>query len=115
MKKVRKAFTTIEQSKMLEEILPQESSDSYYWCADHYPKEDWIWEFGEPDTNYECIRAWTLSALLDILPRPSLHKTRDGKWDCMAEPNRLYFSEYCDNPVDTCYEMVIKLHDLNLL
>lgn len=64
-----KSYTDIEQSKKLAEFLPIESTDMYYWCADHYPKEDWIIEVGTPDNNYECICAWSLAALLNVLPK----------------------------------------------
>lgn len=115
-----KSYTDLEQSKKLAEILPLESADMYYWCADHYPKEDWIIEVGKPDDNYECICAWSLAALLNILDYPQLSKDKLGSgkagWMVSVYPdNCRQDSCWHDNPVDTAYEMIIKLNELNLL
>ena len=124
-----KSFTDISQSKKLAEILPLESADMYYWCADHYPKEDWIIEVGKPDDNYECICAWSLAALLGIIPKeiniegqryaPCLFPVQD-KWLLILWYNSNHtitspIAIFNDNPVDACHEMIIKLHELNLL
>ncbi len=121
----KKSYTDIEQSRKLTGILPPESADMYIGnyvgeSGDvdgtniHYcPKGE---SFGAP----EIIEAWSLAALLNVLPRPSLHQTKDGKWYCDAELNRLYFSEHYfsehyDNPIDACYELILKLHEQKLL
>ena len=110
-----KSYTTIEQSHKLAEILPLESADMKIlpFTEREYrivPIND-IAVCGREDEIY----TWSLSALLSVLPIPSLHQTKDGSWYCNAEPNRLYFSKYCDNPVDACVNMIEKLYELNLL
>lgn len=108
-----KSYTNIEQSRKLAEILPHESADMYYWCADYYPKEDWIIEVGEPDDNYECVCAWSLAALFSVLPNGDmLVKTTDGEYYCLAKD---VMTKHYDNPIDACYEMILKLHEQNLL
>ena len=108
-----KSYTDIEQSKKLAEIIPLESADMYYWCADHYPKEDWIIEVGKPDDNYERVCAWSLAALLGVLPNEDmLVKTTDGEYYCLAKD---VMTKHYDNPIDACYEMILKLHERNLL
>lgn len=110
-----KSYTDIEQSKKLAQILPLESADMLFGLGeDKYadsirvPLTKKHWEqMMMPDIN-PC---WSLVALLNVLPRPSLHQTKSGKWYCDAEPNRLYFSEHHDNPIDACYEMILKLHE----
>jgi hypothetical protein len=108
-----KSYTDIEQSKKLAKILPIESADMYYWCADHYPKEDWIIEVGTPDDNYECICAWSLAALLNVLleyhlsspnPLSSMHCCRVND-----------IETYANNQVDACYDLILKLNELKML
>lgn len=110
-----KSFTSLEQSKKLAKILPLESEDMYYWCADHYPKEDWIIEVGSLDDNYECICAWSLAALLDVLPYPYIEQNYKGKWTCRVELGNTTYLWEDSNPIDACVVMVEKLHELNLL
>ena len=112
-----KSYTDLEQSKKLAEILPLESADMYYPvmednipCKRAYPKdEEYL-----PGEDIEC---WTLAALLNVLPLPSLHKTYSA-WRCDTyneDGSVQKIGEDADNPVDACYEMIIKLHELNLL
>ena len=83
-----KAYTDLEQSKKLAEILPIESADMYYQYA--LPKSDKIrynpilgnpiaaleWynkgytHFGNPPLtlNEYCIPCWSLAALMNLLP-----------------------------------------------
>ena len=115
-----KSYSDLEQSKKLAEILPLESADMYYWCADHYPKEDWIIEVGAPDDNYECICAWSLAALLAILPFPVLYMEMLGGmilWSCechFMETDEVVKMEHYDNPVDACVAMIEKLNELKI-
>lgn len=115
-----KSYTNINQSRKLAEILPIESADMYYWCADHYPKEDWIIEVGEPDNNYECIPCWSLAALLSVLPLPRLIQDKADDelfWQCSAydEDGILLCEIYDNNDIDACYEMILKLNELKML
>lgn len=80
---------------------------------------------------FEIIPCWSLAALLDILPirigsirqKGSLRLRTDK---CETDFNIWYveLDSGCvkegldiikDNPVDACYEMILKLHELNLL
>lgn len=93
-----KAYTDIEKSKKLAEILPVESADMYY-----HP--------------YPC---WSLAALLDVLPFPQLSKDNLGSgkigWMVSVFPdNCRYDSCWHNEPIDACVEMIIKMHELNLL
>ena len=135
-----RAFTSLEQSKKLAEILPIESADMFYQYV--LPKSDKIKhnpEIGnpinalkwynkgyttsgkEPITLDEyCIPCWSLAVLLDVLDYPQLSKDKLGSekvgWMVSVYPNDCrYDSCWHNNPVDACYEMIIKLHELNLL
>ena len=105
-----KSYTDLVQSKRLEGILPLESADMLYWAGEYITHP-----YMEGQHKDEQIPIWSLAALLGVLPNPSLHQTKDKRWYCNAEPNRLYFSEHYDNPLDACVAMIEKLNELNML
>lgn len=110
-----KAFTSLEQSKKLAEILPVESADMY-WDYDVQKHEDYPMIMDEQFDNL-CIPAWSLAALLGVLPLPQLSEDKLGSgkvgWMVSAYPNGCrYDSEWHDNPVDACVEIVLKLYEL---
>lgn len=124
-----KAYTDLEQSKKLAEILPLESADCYWdydeiqkfhrisWFEDGFNKESQLM------FNKNNVSAWSLAALLNILP-VSIYDNTD-------EYSQLEFSKisvaYHDindgikvgsiknNLVDACYEMIMNLHELKML
>ena len=121
-----KAYTDLEQSKKLAEILPLESADMYY--AGHQsiinPKE-WEYEdtpkirgkyisFDDKRIFYPC---WSLAALLNALPKivnneTFFVETSAALWHVGY---RNIYTARADNLVDACYEMILKLHELKLL
>lgn len=117
-----KSFTSLEQSKKLAEVLPLESADMYYCKEGGLPHWKPVYE-----TDYFTLRdtdfpSWSLSTLLDVLPtklqivlaindfqgdrkeKYVIGSVEHDKYDC-----------YADNPVDACYEMIIRLHELKML
>ncbi len=114
-----KAYTSLEQSKKLAEILPLGSADMCW----QYQKDRWV---GEPDykefpqfehaTDKRDIPCWSLAALLGVLKYPSLTQDVENKWSIMDWTGAYPKNEYSfDNPIDACYEMILKLNKLNLL
>ena len=123
-----KSFTDISQSKKLAEILPLESADmrigNYVGKSGkvdgtnvhYYPKGE---SFGAP----EIIDAWSLSALLEVLPiidlyAPSLKMKLTHKYYVevyLHEQKRYLTTDDYDNPVDACVTMIEKLHELKML
>lgn len=124
-----KSYSDLEQSKKLAEILPLESADMCY----QYQKDRWI---GEPAykeyPQFEIamdrrdIPCWSLAALLEVLPKgvkspfgeinpfvgqvgiKDYRCVYHGDWDSNIQT-------FANNPVDACYEMIIKLHEENRL
>ena len=136
-----KSYTDLEQSKKLVEILPLESADMHYstWTILDgefivSPNQGSTIEDLQEDYGNQIIPCWSLAALLGVLP---IVYTNNKKEVCgplhiditdSETPFALWYvnplhkgsivelqtKEY-DNLVDACYEMIIKLHELNLL
>jgi hypothetical protein len=58
---------------------------------------------------------WSLAALLGVLPDYTLQTNSDGTVFVVCDSKKPMISDAYDNPVDACYEMILKLHELNLL
>ncbi len=110
-----KNYTDIEQSKKLAEILSFESADMYYAkhsLENYYCPIPFIGKYSEIHGQIPC---WSLSALLNILPDPAIVK-RNNKYRChILIQNTCYISDTTDNPIDTCYKIILRLHKENLL
>ena len=130
-----KAYTDLEQSKKLAEILPIESADMCFNISRMTPLMTPYSKFDEffnisptPDFLIPC---WSLAALFDLLPNNEHIETSISRgswkidpveyvpntWWCEYEDteNQTEFNVSADNPVDACYEMIIKLHEQKLL
>jgi hypothetical protein len=108
-----RAYTTIEQSKKLAEILPIESADMCYRIVAYNPNDTHVYQpYCFVGTLESDIPAWSLAALLNVLPSSTLDSSDDHHYrlHCMER-----FTEWYDNAVDACYEMVLRLNELNLL
>ena len=123
-----KAFSDLEQSKKLAEILPIESADMYWWSSG---KRYYIEAIDDGDFNEEegHIRAWSLAALINIIPQElfdgeyiiNITEGIDNKWiityDHYENRNHSFYglSAGADNLVDTCTNIIIKLKERNII
>ena len=108
-----KSFTDLKQSKMLAEFLPIESVDLYYDKHNDI-KMPTLGYFGNKKFFKECPEnspCWSLSALINLIPSVEIILIDNGTWACGSMGDRVY----AGNPIDACYEMLIKLHEQNLL
>jgi len=124
-----KSYTDLEQSKKLAEFLPIESADMS-WVSNGLgkPFARTIQIKGDPEEICPC---WSFAALLGVLPNSeniSTTLSKGGYRISTLEYTNNWFVDYedetnglnncvtsADNPVDACYEMILKLHELNLL
>ena len=131
-----KAYTDLEQSKKLIEILPINSADMHYatWTILDgefivSPNQGSTIENLQEDYGYQIIPCWSLAALLGVLPKeveiegqhyvPCLFPVQN-KWLLKLWYNSNYtitspVAIFSDNPIDACYEMILKLHKQKLL
>ena len=139
-----KSYTDLEQSKKLAEILPIESADMIYILYRNGEKPQngdenlstvyesdehkWYWiDIIDESWNMrigEDIPCWSLAALLDILSKTAHSIDEDGSVDlgdykniewslCLSNTDVGLFT--ASNPVDACYKMIIKLHEIKML
>ena len=106
-----KAFTDIEQSKKLAEILPLESADMFY---DQYG----VTRNGKPKerySDYHQLPVWSLAALLDALPQSIIYTPNQVLAGYCCKNIIHDLETYGDNPIDACVEMIVKLNELKML
>lgn len=118
-----KAYTDLEQSKMLAEILPMDSADQTWEriaISSVVPESLQYGHNGDiPFQFYDGIGipCWSLEALLNVIPYCTLRRFIDGNWIVSAEFSLNGYRESQPNKsaVDACYEMILKLHEQKLL
>jgi len=119
-----KSYVDLNQARKLAEILPLDTADMCYikgkahlgFLYEEYKEcGDTVLQEYEP--------CWSLSPLLSVLPilerkgyqkaKPQLlYNVAINKW---IVNSHIYTTNAYDNLVDACYEMIVKLHELNLL
>ena len=127
-----KSYTSLEQSKKLAEFLPLESADMVYNMVNGY-NTPWVRIEGIEGLHKEDVCAWSLTALMSTFPKEKDSCTSlsfgyydtEGNyissWICCYEKEGEFMNDYileikiADNPVDACYEMILKLHELKML
>ncbi len=130
-----KSYTSLEQSKKLAEILPIESADMWYQhvgysysIIDGKEKPVYFPMVIRDNISSDDIPCWSLAALLNVLPK-KYYPIKDHETNLiLGKPKDKWCVLYCDttgmqdgeqtlgnNPVDACYEMIMKLHEQKLL
>ena len=114
-----KSFSDLQQSKKLAEFLPLESADMGWnvFVDDStriLPIDDWdLTKDGSSGVKF--FHAWSLAALLSVLPDYTLQDNPDGTVFVVSEKKKPIMSDDYDNPVDACVAMIEKLHELKKL
>lgn len=113
-----KSYTDLEQSKKLAEILSLESADMYYPNRIDIKYQGALpieYKHRNPLLSQE-IAAWSLAALLGVLPRiEDCKPVLDLEINYVQYPSDINLSATADNPVDACVNMIIKLSELKML
>jgi len=128
--------TTIEQSKELLGLgLPAESADMYYQKVlpksdkiEHNPKVgnpvaalEWYnkgyTHFGESPLILEefCVPAWSLSALLEVMPKPDLYRETADLWVCVTLFKEGSIRGFGETAIDATYDVITKMFERGYL
>lgn len=125
-----KAYTDLEQSKKLADILPLESADmTYRWFGkDCYEVSVGRNTFGRTCINRDDIPCWSLAALLSVLP-DEITDDGDVYRNMFFHLKSKYIIQYprlttlwpillsveADNSIDACVDMIVKLKEYSLI
>lgn len=117
-----KSYTDLEQSKKLAKILPLESADMYWSRCTITDFGDGVLKVSytiEPcnisqfRNTKEDIPCWSLAALLDVLPNYETNNFGDSI--LLAVKNKALVTDEGETLLDLVVNMIIYLHELNLL
>lgn len=131
-----KSYTDLEQSRKLIKILPFKSADMYIdttitpyfigFVREDAPRPVTINDLISNNGIYPC---WSLAALFEALDDEITDEEGNDYTLTIVKENlqyQLYYrhawdqtedieTDYYDDMVDACYEMIIKLHEQNFL
>ncbi len=116
-----KSFTSLEQSKKLAKILPIESADMYYCYGMDIKTKEWSYDNTptiideENKLDIGDITCWSLAALINVLPIGYVVVKNYQGFYYVESRDHERSTKVFNNPVDACVEMIIKLHEQNLL
>lgn len=107
-----KSYTDLPQSKKLAEILLIESADMHYIIMGDDEDPQSMVGLGEYIGMLPTIPCWSLAALLNVLPSSTLDSSDNHRYRfrCMER-----YTEWYDNAIDACVEMILKLHKRKML
>lgn len=112
-----KICTSIAQSRKLIELgIDRTTADMYWDCVVagtmviYEPRVITLM----PHAN-EDAPCWSLAALLDILPKIHTLKPLLDLEDCSIMYSGTDICISASNPIDACYETILKLHELKML
>lgn len=125
-----KSYTDIEQSKKLAKILPLESADMW-WVALNWQETEYYAEVKQDGINQpkKAIPCWSPAALLEQLDDEIVDENGNDYTLTIVKENlqyQLYYHDswgqaedietnYYDDLVDACCEMILKLNKEGLL
>ena len=103
---MNKICTSIEQSQKLIELGIDITTADMCWL---YVNEEYFYEVKDGALDEEDIPAWSLSALLGLIPPGNilLRDALNGKYKCI----NMVDSSYYDNPLDAAFETVCWLKE----
>ena len=114
-----KSYADIKQCRKLAEFLPIKSADMCFNISQRHNMPPLMTPYSKFNEFFDIsptpdflIPCWSLAALLNVLPSSTLDSSDDHHYrlHCMER-----FTEWYDNPIDACYEMIMKLKEKNLL
>lgn len=124
-----KTATDLGQSRELSEILPKETSDCN-WNTTF--DNEWNCWMGSSNSKFS-VQAWSLTALFGVIPKHINNYPKHIKnynvlrIDISDNDFAIWYDEIgyglnnnlpditMESAVDSCYEMIMRLHELNLL
>lgn len=114
---MNKICTSLEQSQKLIESGIDINTADFMWEYNSDKETYWNKPTIIPIDDYifvNDIPAWSLSALLKLFDDKAGIAKEYGTWFAY-DNGKSHCTKHYDNPIDACYEMIIHLHEQNLL
>lgn len=103
-----KAYTDIEQSKKLADILPIESADMRYLpFGNTHP---WVWDEDPKLLEVGGTPCWSLAALLEVLQDYEIRSTIGGEVKEVDCCNFVFENEAGETLLDVVVKTIVLLH-----
>ena len=112
-----KSYTDFEQSKKLAKILSSESADMCYGIDDDtltFEELPWLTPYHTYTYKEHYIPCWSFAALLEVIRNAGRYELQMYEGGYYFEANGFMTESYF-NPIDACYEMILKLNEQKLL
>jgi hypothetical protein len=113
--KMSNIATTISQSRKLIELgLSPNSADMVWMCNKWlYSIEDNI--LNKTDFNEQDTLAWSLTALLDVMPKPDLYRETADLWVCVTLFKEGSIRGFGETAIDATYDVITKMFERGYL
>jgi len=99
--------TTVEQSKHLIELGLRKTSSDLYYCKGHRDELEVIVKHENLDD--EDIIAWSLSALLEVMPKPDLYRETADLWVCATFFKEGSIRGFGETAIDAACDTITKM------
>lgn len=114
-----KSYTDLEQSKKLAEILPHESADMHYYEDRFGTYIEGLYNSNDLKDGFELagieyVPCWSLAALLELIRHNGRYELEMWEGGYNFESGDI-ITEPVFDAIDVCVEIILKLHEQNIL
>lgn len=114
-----KSYTDLEQSKKLAEILPHESADMHYYKDRFGTYIEGLYNSNDLKDGFELagieyVPCWSLAALLELIRHNGRYELEMWEGGYNFESGDI-ITEPVFDAIDVCVEIILKLHEQNIL
>ena len=112
---MNKICTSLEQSKKLIELGVDVNTADMFWLTTDKPRLHVLVEDLEKYSRWDCMPAWSLSALLDLMPNVNGHYPelcrgkQTGQYYMWIEDT--FDTQTFNYPIDAAFEMICWLKE----
>ena len=110
--------TTIEQSKHLLELGLDPNTADMNWFGNEkigVPYELDLLPYKKRSLHHHCLPAWSLTALLEVMPKPDLYRETADLWVCVTLFKEGSIRGFGETAIDATYDVITKMFERGYL
>ena len=107
---MNKICTSLEQSKKLIELGIDVNTADMFWLTTDKPRLHVLTEDLEKYSRWDCMPAWSLAALLELIPITCVLSISNGHYRIVSNETNTFFH---NNPLDAVFEIICLLKRMN--